>query len=333
MKKIFSFVLALVMLFVFTACGDNTPDEPDKPEKTKITVCLDWTPNTNHTGLYVALDKGYFDASDLDVEIVQPDLEMAPQVVGSGKAQFGIDAQDTMAAALIGEGKIGITAVAAIIQHNTSAIMSLKTDNIVTPKDMSGKKYSTYDSPIEQAIIKKIVNDDGGDFDSIVMIPNTYTDEGAVLSADETDSIWIYHAWGGINAERQGYDVNYLEIADYDKELDYYTPVIIANDKFIGENPDVTLEFMQAVKKGYEYAAKHPEEAAEILLKLVPDIGDPDFIKESQAYISTKYIDDADSWGKIDQERWDSFYSWLNENNLVEEELKPGQGFTNKFLG
>ena len=86
----------------------------------KITFCLDWTPNTNHTGLYVAQAKGYYEEAGLDVEIVQPPENGAALMCAAGQAQFAIEAQDTMAASLALDEPLGITAVAGIIQHNTS---------------------------------------------------------------------------------------------------------------------------------------------------------------------------------------------------------------------
>lgn len=67
---------------------------------TKVTFCLDWTPNTNHTGIYAAKALGYYEDAGLDVEIVQPPENGAATMCASGQAQFAIEAQDTMAAAL-----------------------------------------------------------------------------------------------------------------------------------------------------------------------------------------------------------------------------------------
>lgn len=95
-------------------------------EKEKITFVLDWTPNTNHTGLYVAQSRGFFEEQGLEVEIVQPPEDGADTLVASGKAQFGISFQDSMAPGVAGENEIPTTAVAALIQHNTSGIVSRK---------------------------------------------------------------------------------------------------------------------------------------------------------------------------------------------------------------
>ena len=118
---------------------------------------MDWTPNTNHTGIYVAKEKGYFKEAGLDVEIVQPPEDGAEVLVGSGKAQFGISFQDTMMPAVVGDDALPIKAVAAVLQHNTSGIVSRKGDGIKRPKGLEGKKYATWNQDIEKAILKQVV--------------------------------------------------------------------------------------------------------------------------------------------------------------------------------
>ncbi|MEG0155763.1 MAG: ABC transporter substrate-binding protein, partial [Lachnospiraceae bacterium] len=101
-KRIFAAILAIITMLSVTACGsDKQPKTETKKEKEKITMVLDWTPNTNHTGLYVAQEKGYFADAGIEVDIVQPPEDGAEVLVASGKAQFGVSFQDSMAPALI----------------------------------------------------------------------------------------------------------------------------------------------------------------------------------------------------------------------------------------
>ena len=324
--KQFGRILA-VCLLVLALCGAALA------ENTPITFVLDWTPNTNHTGVYTAIAKGYFDEAGLDVTVVQPPDDGAEVLVASGQAQFGVSFQDTMADALSGDTPLPITAVAAVVQHNTSGIVSRKGEGMDRPKGMEGHSYATWEWPVEQATVRQVVEADGGDFSKVTLIPSTVTDEVSALESKSVDSIWIFYGWAGVACEQAGLDIDYFAFADIDPVFDYYTPVIIGSDSFLAEQPETAKAFVEAMAKGYTYAAEHPQEAADILMEAVPELKDSkDLIYASQEYLSAAYIADAERWGVMDPARWEAFYSWLNEYGLVEGALDPAAGFTNDFL-
>lgn len=338
-KQLIAGGTAAVMALSLAACG-QTAQEGDSStgstqELEKITVCLDWTPNTNHTGLYVAQAKGYFADAGFEVEIVQPPEGGSASMCASGQAQFAIEAQDTMAASLALDEPLPITAVAALIQHNTSGILSRKGEGMDTPKGMENHTYSTWDNPIEQAILKNVIEADGGDYSKVQLIPNNITDEAAALSAHQTDSVWIYYAWGGINAELSGLEFDYFALRDLNPTFDYYTPVLIANNDYLAQHGDRAKAFLNAVKQGYEYAIANPEEAAQILIDgdTTGSLkGSEELVTASQKWLANEYKSDVEQWGYIDPARWDGFYQWLWENQLIAKELPAGTGFSNDYL-
>ncbi|MCQ4404289.1 ABC transporter substrate-binding protein, partial [Clostridioides difficile] len=118
-------ILGLVSVFTLatiTGCSSNNNKDKNNDKDTsskKVTMVLDWTPNTNHTGLFVALDKGYYKEEGLDVEIVQPPESGAETLVATGKADFGISYQEQVTYAKTSEDPLPIKAVATVIQHNT----------------------------------------------------------------------------------------------------------------------------------------------------------------------------------------------------------------------
>ena len=327
-RIVVSVMLCTICICSLCACGNKSKKDSDD-----IVVCLDWTPNTNHTGLYVALAKGYYEDAGLNVTIVQPPEGGATVMCASGQAQFAIDAQDTMAAALGREEPLGITAVAPILQHNTSGIISRKGEGITSPKGLVEKTYSTWDSPIELAIIKYCMEKEDADFSKLNLIPNNITNEPAALEAKQTDAVWIFYGWSGINAELSGVNCDYFAFKDIAPELDYYTPVIIVNNDYLNANDDKVKAFMEATAKGYEYAAKNPKDAADILLE-GDDTGAlkgaSDLVYASQEWISNQYLDENGKWGGIDADRWNLFYSWLYENGLTSKDL-AGKGFYNEW--
>ena len=323
MKKISKILILCLILVLAVSCGKSKNNQ-------KIKIVLDWVPNTNHTGLYVAKNLGYFKEAGLDVEIVQPPEGSTTALIGAGGAEFGISFQDTLAKSFAKENPVPVTAVAAILQHNTSGIISLKEKGIDSPKKLEGKKYATWEDNIEQAILKKLVTDDKGDFSKVKLIPYTITDVVTGLKTD-VDAVWVYYAWDGIATERAGLQTNFLKIRDYGEELDYYSPVIIANNDFLKKNPEIAKKVLKAIKKGYEYAMKSPEESAKILVKNSPEL-DINLVTASQKWISKEYQSDAKEWGIIDGNRWNRFYEWLYKNKAVEREIPKNFGYSNEYL-
>ncbi|WP_374123071.1 ABC transporter substrate-binding protein [Leptotrichia hongkongensis] len=323
MKKISKILILCLILVLAVSCGKSKSNQ-------KIKIVLDWVPNTNHTGLYVAKDLGYFKEAGLDVEIVQPPEGSTTALIGAGGAEFGISFQDTLAKSFAKENPVPVTAVGAILQHNTSGIISLKEKGIDSPKKLEGKKYATWEDNIEQAMLKKLVTDDKGDFSKVKLIPYTITDVVTGLKTD-VDAVWVYYAWDGIATERAGLQTNFLKIRDYGEELDYYSPVIIANNDFLKKNPEIVKKVLKAIKKGYEYVIKNPEEAAKILVKNSPEL-DINLVTASQKWISKEYQSDAKEWGIIDGNRWNRFYEWLYKNKAVEREIPKNFGYSNEYL-
>ena len=331
-KKMHKKMLAAGLAAVMTvgAAGSTTVSAADN-ETEKITFVLDWTPNTNHTGLYVAENLGYFEDQGLEVEIVQPPEGGADALVASGRAQFGVSFQDSMAPGVAGDNALPTTAVAALIQHNTSGIISRKGEGMDTPKGMEGKKYATWDGPIEVAMIQNVVEQDGGDFSKVEMIPSTVTDEVSALESGSVDAIWIFYAWAGVKFELTGAETDYFAFKDINPVFDYYTPVVIANNEFLEEEPETAKKFLTALRDGYEYAIENPEEAADILCEAAPEL-DPELVLASQEYLKDQYKAEVSQWGYIDPKRWNAFYEWLNENGLTEVEIPENAGFSNDYL-
>ena len=325
MKKVLALILALTMLLTLTACGGK--------EEETITFVLDWTPNTNHTGIYVALQKGWFEEAGLKVDVVQPPEGGSALLVASGKAQFAVTAQDSIAPALTGENAMPLTTVAAILQHNTSGIVSRAGEGMDTPKGLEGHKYATWDSPVEKATIRQVMAADGGDFDKVELIPSTVTDEVSALKSGDVDAIWIFYGWAGIACEVAGLPIDYFDFADFDPVLDFYTPIIVSNNDWLENNPETAKAFLAALSRGYEYAAENPKEAADILMEAAPELkSNAELVYRSQEYLAGEYIADAERWGEIDPDRWGGYFTWLNDNGLMETPLDPGMGFTNEYL-
>lgn len=330
MKKWFVTLVLATMVLALAACQakDKPKEDAAEDKLEKVTMVLDWTPNTNHTGLYVAEAQGFFKDQGLDVEIIQPGDAGADQLVASGKADFGISYQEAITLART-QG-VPLVSVAAIIQHNTSGFASPKAKEIATPKDFEGKTYGGWGSPIEQAVIETIMKADGGDVAKMDII-NAGDADFFTMTEKDVDFAWIYYGWTGVEAELRGKDINMVYLTDYSDKLDYYTPVLSTSEKMIDEKSDIVKKMVAAVAKGYEYAIENPEDAANILLVAAPDLSQ-DLVINSQKWLADKYQDDAEQWGVQKLDVWKNYADWMTENGVLEGDFDPEQAFTNEFL-
>ena len=353
MRKTLSLLLSACLCLSLAACGQSAGQSgsqqtggsqqagstqngsAQRGELQKITLCLDWTPNTNHTGFYVAQALGYYEENGLDVEIVQPPEDGATALCAAGQCEFAITVQDSLASAFSRTDPLPVTAVAALLQHNTSGIIAVAGEGMDHPAGLEGHNYATWNSPIELAMMEYVVAQDGGDFSNVELIPNSITDEAGAIETRQADSIWVYYGWGCINAELRGVPFDFFYFRDYAPELDYYTPVIIANNDFLSANPDVAKRMLEATKRGYEYAIENPEEAAQMLIDgdTTGSLkGSEELVVASQKWMCDQYKAEVEQWGYIDPARWDGFYQWLSDNGLCEIPIGAGVGFSNDYL-
>lgn len=326
-------IVTLILALVLVGCsGSQDPASTSEGTNKEIDFVLDWTPNTNHIGVYVAKEKGYYDEVGIGVNIIQPPEDGPELLIGAGSGDIGVSFQDSLAA-IYGSGQdVPITAVAAILQHNTSGIISRLEDDITRPKDMEGQSYASGNWQMGTAIVEEVVRQDGGDWDKVEVLPVTATDEVSSLQSGLADTIWVYYGWGGIATQLAGLDTNYFAFRDIDETFDYYTPVLIARDSLLEEDPGLVEDFLDATRRGYEYAIENPEDAAQILVDADTSL-DIQMVEESITYLSDYYVDADVPWGHMDQARWDNFFAWAYDRGLIEEEIGPGFGMTNDYLG
>jgi ABC-type nitrate/sulfonate/bicarbonate transport system substrate-binding protein len=312
-----------------TAATAATAAASTKPAKlTDVKIVLDWTPNTNHTGLYVAKDQGYFEQEGLNVEIIQPGEGGSEAMVAAGKAEFGVSVQESITNARI--QAVPIVSIAAIIQHNTSGFASPVGKNIKAPKDFEGKTYGGYGALVEMAVIESLMQQEKADVSKVKVVNIGSADYFTAVKRD-IDFAWIYYAWTGVDAELRNEPLNMIYLTKYSDKLDYYTPVLATSEKMIKEKPEIVKAFTAAAAKGYQFAIDKPEEAANMLLKAVPDL-DKKLVIASQKWLSPKYKDDAPRWGEQKRAVWENYATWMLDHKLLEKKLDVDAAFTNDFL-
>jgi ABC-type nitrate/sulfonate/bicarbonate transport system substrate-binding protein len=325
MKRLFLIASLLLLAASASACGSSASEE-----LTPVSIMLDWVPNTNHTGIYVAQDKGYFNEAGLDVKIIEPGEVYPEAAVASGAADFGISFQESVT--LARAEKAPIVSVAAVLQHNTSGFASLASLDVTGPAGFEGLRYGAWGSPSETPTLRALMEGAGADFSKLKMVNTGFSDALALVSEKQVDLVWIYYGWQGIQAKEKGIDLNIVMMKDYLSSVpDFYTPVVIASESTIANKPDTVKKVLEALSRGYTFAAEHPDEAADILLAAVPEL-DSTLVKESQKWLSGYYIAEAPRWGEQKESVWQGYSDWLAKNGVVKAPADVRDAFTNQFL-
>lgn len=319
-------LLALVLILLTTvSCSKSGKSTAAKLQKVRLV--LDWTPNTNHTGFFVARDLGYFKEAGLEVEIIQPGENTAEKMVAANQAEFGVSYQESVTIAR--SESIPVKSIAAIIQHNTSGFASLTSSDIKTVQDFQGKTYGSSGWPSELEIIHDLMSSAKADPNKLKVISGVYNFFSTI--GKDVDFEWIFYGWDGVQAKRRGIDINYIPIRELNPVFDYYTPVIISSDMVLNSEPEMVRSFLAAVARGYEYCIQEPGKAADILVKAVPDL-DLEHLRLSLDYLKDEFRSDAPQWGRQEAVVWQRFADWMYRKRIIRVGVNVSDLYTNEFL-
>ncbi len=308
---------------LLAACGEASSGPA------RVSIMLDWVPNTNHTGIYAAQAQGYFADEELEVEIVEPGASGVEAAVGSGAASFGVSYQEGVTLARV-EG-VPVVSIAAVIQHNTSGFASPVDRGIRRPRDFAGKKYGAFGSDVERQVLTSLMDCDGGDVSAIEFVDIGFSDPFVAWERGDIDFAWIFEGWTGIEAGLRGVDLNIARMLELDCVPDYYTPVLVTGERLIAERRDVVQRWVRAVSRGYGFAIENPAEAADILIASAEGIN-ADLVRASQPWLSARYAQDAERWGDQSQAVWDAYAAWMVERGLQARIINTADAMDNSFI-
>lgn len=312
---------------------------PSADAQESVAVALDWTPNTNHVGLYVAQAQGWYEEAGLDVEILPYADTSSGTLVASGVAEFGV----LSSIGFYTQRAAGADLVAtfAVVQHETGRLVfDAGRDDIATPADLDGLTYAGFGSDWEDALITTIIRAAGGEGDFEIVTLGTSAYEA--LAAGRVDFTLEVVTWEGVNAELQGRPQRAFRYADYGVP-DQHTTFIGATGAWLEANPETAEAFLAATRRGYAFAAENPEAAAEILIEATSGmLSNPELIHASmQALVDGGYLTDAGGRvGTIDAGKVEAIAGFLFEAGILRDgngdvlTEKPGvsQWFTNAYL-
>ena len=298
-----------------SASGTPSASSYSGPPAT-VRLALDWTPNTNHTGFFVAKHEGWYEANGIELKVL-PYTDTAPEtLLAAHQADCGISFQDSLTFAAAAGADI--TSVMAILQHAASEVAVLASSSIQRPKDLDGKTYGGFGYPNEVPTVKFVIQHDGGKGDFKDVTINTAAYEA--LYAKKVDATITFTAWEGIEAKERGIDLRYFRFTDYGFP-DFYQVVLACDRQFLEKEPDGARRFVAASVRGFQLAATDPDKAAADLIAENPSAFDanPELPKESAKFLADGkfYVDDAGKVGVQTLQQWQGYSGFLFDQGLL----------------
>ena len=296
---------------------------------TEVTVALDWYPNANHAGLYLAQERGYFTAAGLDVELYTPaDPTIVLQTVGAGRDTFGISYQTDLLLARA-EG-VPVVSVAALVQRPLMGVMSLSEQGIARPRDLVGKTVGYPGIPSQEAFLATMLEADGARFEDVELVNVGFDLVPATIGGRVDAAMGAYWTHETILAARAGYPVDLLRVDDWGVPP-YYELVLAAGETTVADDPGTIRAFLGAAQRGYADAAAEPEAALDALAAASPDL-DRAVEAEGLALLAPAWTDGVPVFGAQDETRWRAYAAWMVERGLIPADLDVAAAFTTSLL-
>jgi ABC-type nitrate/sulfonate/bicarbonate transport system substrate-binding protein len=216
------------------------------------------------------------------------------------------------------------------MQKDISSIVTLKSSNITSPKQLDGKTYASYKARYEDHIVKEMIKNDLGEGDLSLIYPEKLGIWNTLLSGN-ADATWIFDNWEGIEASGKNIELNHFTLGEFD--IPYgYSPIVLTKRENLITQKELYSKFIKATQKGFLYPKNNLTESTAILSRYVTEYDLSHINLEKAISFSTPHFGDESTAGLMQQERVSSFLQWLIDRGLEDAVILNQSLFTNTLL-
>jgi len=320
--------LALLAL-AFSACGEKSEDVAAEAQPFGLT--LDFYPNPDHAGIYMAQKLGYFRDAGLDVSIDTPSDPAAPiKQVAAGQTDLAISYEPEVM--LADEKGLDTIAVGALVDRPLTSMIWLRESGIKGVGGLRGKTIATAGIPYQDAYLKTILARANLSSADVKTVNVGFGLLPAIVGGRAQALLGAFRNIEGVDLRLRGKDpvvtpVDRLGVPTYN-EL-----VLVANRERLEEDPEAVRLFIAALARGTAAAVKSPNATTRALLEANPDLDPKLTAAEVEATLPLLGSSDPSRpFGYMDPARWDEFGRWMRDNGLLAEVPAPSRLLSNDYL-
>ena len=324
--------LALVALALgLAACGEKSESESGGGEVQSLSLALDFYPNPDHAGIYMAQKQGFFKEAGLDVSISAPSDPSAPlKLVASGQSDLAITYEPEVV--LAHEGGLPVVAIAALVNRPLTSLIWLRSSGIKGVADLKGKTVADAGIPYQEAFLRTILRRAGVDPETVKPVNVGFGLLPALVGGSAQAMLGGYSNVEGVDLQQRGKapvitPVDQLGVPTYD-EL-----VIVANESKLEEDPEPFRLFLAALERGTEAAVAQPALATEAITEANHDLEPELTAAEVKATLPLLAAREGDHpYGYMDPKQWEEFAAWMRDEELTSALPSAPELLSNSYL-
>lgn len=329
MRALAAALLALLLTLGLAACGEKSEESEDALQP--LSLVLDFYPNPDHAGIYMAQELGYFEEAGLDVSIQTPaDPSLPTKQVAAGRADLAISYEPEVI--LAREQGLGVVAVAAIVNQPLTSMFWLKKSGIKGIGSLGGKTVAYAGIPYQEAFMETILARADLTLADVELVNVGFNLLPALLSGSAQAMLGGFRNVEGVDLRERGKEpvvtpVDELGVPTYD-EL-----VLIANRERLEADPETVRLFLAALERGTEAAIEMPAAATRAIVEANDDLEPKLTAAEVEATLPLLARGTAGQpFGYMDPAAWTTFAGWMRDNELIGTVPAPATLLSNDYL-
>ena len=305
---------------------------PAAPALQTVKIALDYTPNVNYLGIDVAKSKGYFAAQGINAVILPYANASAEQLIQAGQTDLGISYPPDVI--INNASGLRYRAVGALVTDSTTALAVLASSKYTRPAQLNGKLYGGFGIASDKPLVTAILRADGvrnAVFKQVVLNADVIT----ALAAHRIDYTAVFGGIDDVTAALQG---TKLRIFPYSRYLgaagNYPNAVYVASDADIAKRGPILARALKALAQGYEFAARHPAAAEQILIadNATALSGARNIVVATGNATAPHFLDHAGVWGPQTDADYAGLERILAGAHLIRSSPALGALYTNSLL-